>query len=257
MAALRTIARPALPFVATLLVPALVVTAGCVNAARSNQEGGSATEAGAGTGAGRPPAAEVDSGPPRAVTPGVDIDVTALRKLLGCTPADGRGPCKVLDTMAHCTPWNPVAPSGDGRYMGKGWLVQGTNIEERVAILRSHSVPAGATASWQLPVKIAFGEIRPDAGPAFAQSGRAINAYERHDVPPAKNAAVDFLKETTDWHNESRAVRTSGTMVETFSDSPAYLCRGPDQEVVLVEQGFGAEGKSADGLYARVWASSW
>ncbi len=188
---------------------------------------------------------------------GVDADIAGLQKLLHCAPDATTGPCKVLTAMSSCTVWSAVSPSGDGRYIGRGWVVQGGVTEEHVTILRSRSVPAGETLGWQLPVKIAISELPKDAGPAFAQSSRAVTAFERHDVPPAKNAAIDYVKQKTEWLNEARAVRTAGSMVQTFSDQPAYLCQGALHELVLVQQGFGAQGKSADGLYAQLWPASW
>jgi hypothetical protein len=183
--------------------------------------------------------------------------VAALQKLLHCAADASGGPCKVLAAMTSCTVWNATAPSGEGRYIGRGWTVHEGATEEKVTILRSRTAPPGETASWQLPVKISIGEIPKDAGPAFAQSGRAVNAYERHDVPPAKNAAIDYLKQKNDWLNDSRAVRTTGTMVQTFSDQPAYLCQGSQHDLLMVQQGFGAQGKSADGLYAQLWSATW
>jgi hypothetical protein len=240
---------PSLPGLAAVLGLAGLASA-CVNIASSGTPPGASATPSAAVAASAPPVASA------AAPKGVDADVAGLQKLLHCGPDATSGPCKVLAAMTTCTVWNAVSPSGEGRYIGRGWLVGDGGAEERVTVLRSRSVPA-ETASWQLPVKISIGEIPKDAGPAFAQSGRAVNAYERHDVPPAKNAAIDYLKQKSDWRNDSRAVRTSGSMVETFSDEPAYLCQGPQHDLLLVQQGFGAVGKSADGLYAQLWAATW
>ena len=99
--------------------------------------------------------------------------------------------------MAHCAVWNPVSPSGDGRYMGKGWVVEGTGIEERIVTLRSHSVPAGANLAWQLPVKISFGEIPADAGPAFAQAPRASTLTSAMTCRPQRTPPWIFSKSRT------------------------------------------------------------
>jgi hypothetical protein len=187
-----------------------------------------------------------------------DLDVAALQKLLHCAPDATSGPCKVLVAMGACAPWNAVSPSGEGRYIGRGWVVQGTATEEHVTILRARTLTASETANGQLPVKISLGEVPSDAGPAYAQAGRAVNAYERHDVPPAKNATVAFLKEKADWPSDSRAMKTTGKMVKTFSDRSAFLCQGAGQDLLMVQLAHaGPAGKIADGLYADLWPSTW
>ncbi len=190
-----------------------------------------------------------------------DADIETLEKGLKCAagvPAGTKtGPCRVLGVMEKCNDWNPASPSGDGRYMGHGWVVDGAKTTDIVAVLRSHSVPQSEVKPWQLPVKIAVSSIGKEAGPAFLQADKAINAYSRHDVPPPKNAAVDFLKQKSDWANEAPAARTMGAMVETFSDRPTYICQGPGQQIEIVQQASADIGLKSDGLYAELWASSW
>jgi hypothetical protein len=188
-----------------------------------------------------------------------DADIDGLEKGLKCnaTLAAKPGPCKVLASMEKCAEWAAVAPSGDGRWIGHGFQVVGAATTSIVTVLRSHKVAQSEVKPWQLPIKIALGSIGSDAGPAFAQADRAINAYERHDVPPARNAAVDFLKQKSDWTDDAPAARTMGEMVETFSDHPTYICQGAGQQIELVRQASGDIGVKPDGLYAELWASSW
>jgi hypothetical protein len=234
------------------------LAAACVNAASSGSASGTPVEAGAGPAA----AADTSAVAPVASAAGSprddDLDVGAVQKLLHCAPDATSGPCKVLAAMGACTAWNAVSPSGEGRYIGRGWVVQGTSTEEHVTILRARTLTASETANGQLPVKISLGEVPTDAGPAYAQAGRAVNAYERHDVPPARNSTVAYLKEKTDWPSDSRAMRTTGKMVKTFSDRAAFLCQGVGQDVLLVQPAHaGPAGTTADGLYADLWPSTW
>jgi hypothetical protein len=219
------------------------------------------------------PAASSSSPPPRASssaevpeTEGLgnpprlpDADIEELAKDLKCTAALAAkpGPCKVLSVMEKCAEWGAVAPSGDGRWIGHGWQVAGSATTDVVTVLRSHKVAQSEVKPWQLPIKISISSIGKDAGPAFVQADRAINAYERHDVPPARNAAVDFLKQKADWPDDAPAARTMGEMVETFSEHPTYICQGPGQQIELVQQAAADIGLKADGLYAELWASSW
>jgi hypothetical protein len=188
-----------------------------------------------------------------------DADLDTLAKGLKCNAAAAAkpGPCKVLQAMEHCQEWGAVAPSGDGRWIGHGYEVKGGATTDVVTLLRSHKVAQTEVKPWQLPIKISFSTIPSTAGPAFAQADRAINAYERHDVPPARNAAVDFVKQKTDWTGESPAARTMGEMVETMSERPTYICQGAGQQIEIVQQASADIGLKSDGLYAELWATSW
>jgi len=188
-----------------------------------------------------------------------DADVATLEAGLKCTPGSPpkvAGPCKVLVAMKTCSDWESVASSGDDRWIGHGWQATGTTTVNQVTILRSRTVPPTEVKPWQLPVKIAVGVIGKDAGRAFAQADVAINAYAHHAGPPTKNAAVDLLKQKSDWTDEAAAARTMGSMVETFSDHPTYLCQGADQQIELVQQASGDIGLKSDGLYAELWPVS-
>jgi hypothetical protein len=185
-----------------------------------------------------------------------DLDVGALSKSLRCAAGGEGGACRVLDAVRKCHAWSATTPSGEGRYIGHGWVVQDGTASDEITILRAHAAPRSELSSWMLPLKIAIARIPADAGPAFAQATKAIDAYARHDVPKVKNAAVDFLKQKSDWPAESPAVRTTGVMVQTFSDRPAFLCEGADQQLVLVQPR--APGTpSGNGLYVELWAASW
>jgi hypothetical protein len=188
-----------------------------------------------------------------------DADLDTLQKKLKCDPsvAAKDGPCKIVLAMQKCATWGAATPSGDGRFIGHGWTVNAGAQDDQVTILRARAVPASDVQTWQLPLKIALAQIPKDAGPAYAQAERAINAFERHDVPPPKNSAMDFLKSKSDWPGESSAARSMGKMVETFSDHPIYVCQEAQQEIVLVQQASADIGLNADGLYAELWAASW
>jgi hypothetical protein len=205
-----------------------------------------------------PPEAQPTEGlgtPPRLP----DADIDGLEKGLKCNAAAAAkpGPCKVLLAMEKCEEWSAVAPSGDGRWIGHGWQVAGTATTDIVTLLRTHKVAQTEVKPWQLPIKIALGSIGKDAGPAFAQADRAITAYARHDVPPARNAAVDFVKQKSDWTGDAPAARTMGAMVETMSDRPTYICQGSGQQIEIVQQASADIGLKSDGLYAELWATSW
>lgn len=188
-----------------------------------------------------------------------DADIATLEKGFKCTPGTPprvAGPCTVLVAMEKCRDWGAVAPSGDARWMGHGWQTAGAATITQITILRSHAVPQAQVKPWQLPVKIAIGAIGKDAGPAFAQADAAIRAYAQHAPPPPKNAAIELVKQKSDWTGEVAAATTMGSMVETFSDRPTYICEGGDHEVELVQQASADIGLRSDGLYAQLWPVS-
>jgi hypothetical protein len=188
-----------------------------------------------------------------------DADIATLESGLKCAPGLApkvAGPCAVLVAMEKCRDWGAAAPSGDGRWIGHGWQASGTAAVNQVTILRSHTIAQADVKPWQLPVKISIGAIGEDAGPAFAQAEVAIRAYARHAALPPKNAAIELLKQKSDWTGAAAAAKTMGSMVETFSDHPAYICQGLDQQIELVQQASTDIGLKSDGLYAELWPAS-
>lgn len=184
-----------------------------------------------------------------------DADLATLESGLKCTPGSPPkvpGPCNVLVAMENCSEWAGVASSSDGRWIGHGWRATGATVVNEVTILRSRAVPQKEVKPWQLAVKIAVGAIGKDAGPAFAQADAAIHAYAHHAAPPAGNAAVDFVKQKSDWVDDAPVAKTMGAMIETFSDRPAYLCQGPGQQMEVVQQASADIGVTSDGLYAEL-----
>lgn len=186
-----------------------------------------------------------------------DADLDTLMGGLKCTPsaAEKPGPCNVVAAMRKCRDWEAVPPSGERRFIGHGWQVAGQKTSDVVTLLRTRKVAAALVARWQLPIKIGFGSIGKDAGPPFAQADLVINAYARHSVPPTRNAAIDYVKQKADWADEAPAARTTGSMVETFSDYPTYVCQGEGGQIELVRQASADIGLRSDGLYAELWAT--
>jgi hypothetical protein len=186
-----------------------------------------------------------------------DADLDTLMNGLKCTPtaAQKPGPCNVVAAMQKCREWGAVPPSGERRFIGHGWQVTGQKTSDVVTLLRTRKVAAALVARWQLPIKIGVGSIGKDTGPPFAQADLAISAYCRHTVPPIRNAAIDYVKQKADWADEAPAARTTGSMVETFSDYPTYVCQGEGGQVELVRQASADIGLRSDGLYAELWAT--
>jgi hypothetical protein len=182
-----------------------------------------------------------------------DLDVDAARAALKCPSGATTGACGVLGAFASCTAWDPVVPSGDGRWLGRATVVENGKAREAVAMLRARRVPSAEVAPGQLLAKLALAEL-PRDDDAYAQADKAIRALERADVPGRSNAAIERLKTRTEW-SESFAARTAKGQVRAARESGLYACQGPKRQVFVVERA-GAK-TSADGLYAEVWPATW
>jgi hypothetical protein len=184
-----------------------------------------------------------------------NLDVAELQKALKCGGADKTGPCSVLAAFAApCAPWSAAVPSGDGRWMGRGYLVQGGKASDQVTLLRARRVPLTEVGPGQLPVKIAVAEI-PKDDPSVEQAQKAIRAFERADVPAKNNAGVEYVKGRTDWV-EAFATKTTGGQVYALAQGGTFVCQGPKQQLLLVQRA-GSRTDKADGIYAELWAATW
>ena len=150
-----------------------------------------------------------------------------------------------------------MVPSGDGRWIGRGYLVEGSNLREHVTLLRARRVGLNEVSNGQLGVRLALGEITKEDGVAFEQADRTVRALERHDRPPHGSATVELVRTLNKW-TEVNAMQTSGRQVYALTSHGSFLlCQDSNQSVLLVERNIITKGSSADGLYAELWAVSW
>jgi hypothetical protein len=198
-----------------------------------------------------PPAAPTEAEPPP--PPPDDLDLDAARTALACPSGATTGACGVLAGFTSCAAWDPVVPSGDGRWLGRATVVENGKRRDGVAMLRARRVPSAEVAPGQLLAKLALAELSRDDD-AFAQADKAIRALERSDVPARGNPAIDRLKTRTDWA-ESFAARTSKGQVYAAREGGLYACQGPKRQVFVVQRA-GAK-TSAEGLYAELWPATW
>ncbi|MBK8252137.1 MAG: hypothetical protein IPK82_05650 [Polyangiaceae bacterium] len=198
-------------------LPALLALAGC-----GEPKSG---DTGAGPNASAQTSAAVTSTPSQAEPappPPADLDVAPLQKALAC-PSDAKsGPCAVLAAVSTCKPWAAVVPSGDGRWIGRGYEVDGKKTTEQVMVLRSRRVPTSEVGPGQLPARVGIGTIDKDEGSPFNEADKAIRALERGDVPPKGNAAVEHLKSMTNW-SEAFVTSTVSGQVYGLSHGGLYV----------------------------------
>jgi hypothetical protein len=199
------------------------------------------------------PASATGADEPPAPPPG-DLDPGPLRKALKCESGATSGPCGVLDKLSTCKPWSAVAPSGEGRWLGQGHVVERGKAARQVTVMRARRVPTSEVASGQLPTKIALDQIEKKEGVAYEMADRAIRILERQDVAPRFNATLDHMKTRTEW-TESFAARTAGGHVYIASHGGGFACEGEKRQILLVRRA--DQRATGDGLYAELWPTSW
>lgn len=186
-----------------------------------------------------------------------DLPLEPLREALACPklePEKAKGLCRVLTLAGTCKAWSGLAQSGEGRYLGRAYTVAGPKREERLAIVRTRTVPLVDVGPGELNAKLAISLV-PKDDPQAGNAERAIKAYERFDVPPKANPAVAWVKAYSSFEDVP-AMRTTTGKVLVLDAEHAMLCEGDNQRLFLVHPA-GPTGKKGDGLYAELWPVSW
>lgn len=182
------------------------------------------------------------------------LDVDAIKAALKCT-GKASGPCALLEEWKECAPMDPVTQSGEGRWMGRGYLVKKGEFIDEYTLLRSRAVPSSQVGAGMLPAKIAIDSIPDDRGGERANAEKAILAYERGDVPLPTNTAVRYLKERTEW-SEAPVQSAEANQLYVATGSGAYLCAGQKQRLLVIRRS-STRTHAGDGVYAVLWPVTW
>lgn len=233
------------------IVAALASAAGCDSKPGEGGTSGAGTTASATSAIAAATPTSADPAP--AAPP--DLDVASLQKALVCAANSKSGPCSVLSAFASCKPWSAEAPSGDGRWLGRGFEVEDKKTTEQVTVLRAKRVPSSEVGPGQLSTRVGLGIIEKEDGAPFSEAERAIRAIERGDVPARGSATISHLKGMTKWA-EAFATRTTGGQVYGLAHGGLYVCEGSKRELHVVRRASTRTG-NGDGLYATLWAATW
>lgn len=184
-----------------------------------------------------------------------DLDVAPLAKALKCAADARSGPCGVLAKWRGCQPWSGVAPSGDGRWFGRGTVVEGAKQTDQVTLLRSRSIPSSEVGPNQVPAKLALAELPKEEGAAFDNVDKGLKALERGDVPQRASPTIEYIRKRTDW-NEAFASKTTSGAVYVLKDGGSFICQGAKQTLLVVSRA-ATRNAPGDGLYAELWPATW
>src|SRR5262245_61255732 len=105
---------------------AVLAIAGCQGQPAGGGAGSAAAPGSNAPRMGSAPAASVP-GPEAAAE---DLDVPATQTALKCAKNPKGGACILLAAFSGCAVWNPVVPSGDGRWLGRGHRVADGKVTE-------------------------------------------------------------------------------------------------------------------------------
>lgn len=183
------------------------------------------------------------------------LPVAALKKELKCPAPRSTDPCDVLDNFASCVPTDKVVPSGDGRWMGVGYVVKAGEYTEQITLVRARRVPLVDVGPGQLPIKVSIVKLPDEETVAHRHAMKAINKLKRDDVPRKDNAAIDYVKKRQEWP-EAFATPAKENQVYIAVEGGAYLCERSNQRMIVVKRDK-ARKHAADGLYAVLWPVSW
>jgi hypothetical protein len=178
-----------------------------------------------------------------------DLDLAPIDKALACGGKTATGPCRVLDGFKNGKEWSGRAPSGEGRYVGHGYVVAGGKITEEIAIVRTRVIPVDQAPAGQLAVKLAFEKMPDEPAPRRDAAEKAIRAFQRHDVHAKGNTAVSYVNELKDFR-EVNAMQTKSRRVVALTDELTYIAEASAQSLAILRV-------KANGDYAEVWPTSW
>lgn len=200
-------------------------------------------------------AATTTSAPVEAPPPPEDFDVSAQQKALKCAADAKSGACAVLAAMKTCTAWAAAPPSGEGRWLGRGASIEGGKTTDTFVVLRSKRVPLTEVGPGQIGAKIAVAEIPKEEKNAFEQADRAVRTFERGDVVPKSNAAIEYLTKLAQWP-DAYATRTKAGHAYIITHGGAFVCAGPKQQLYVARRS-ATRASAGDGIYAELWPVSW
>jgi len=182
------------------------------------------------------------------------VDVTALSKSLKCGGGKGGGACGVLESFGECQPFIPNPSASDARWLGEAWVVEDGKSTARYAMFRSERVASSDVASGQLPATVGFALIAESETRALYDAPKAIKAFRRGDVTKVHNLAVKLVKSRADWASDYMS-HADENQVFVQTGGGAHLCARKDQRLLMVKRA--VRGRSADGVYARMWPVTW
>ena len=236
------------------LVSAVALGAALPGCSQDQGRQNAAPSASVGASPSRPSARATASAVPDLPTP-EPLDVASLQKALKCSAKSEGGPCRVLNDFKACQPQKMLTPSGDGRWMGYGYVVRAGAFTDEFTLLRSRAVPSAEVGKTQIAAKIGLARIPEEEEVVHRQAEKSVAALARNDVPKVGNAAITYIKELKEW-SEAYAVNAQDNQVYAAAADGFYLCAVSGQRLLLVQRVTSSKSQG-DGLYAELWPVSW
>jgi hypothetical protein len=194
--------------------------------------------------------------PQPAVAPPAALDVEGLKKSLKCSGKASEGPCPILEEFGDCKEgWTPITQSGDGRWVGTGYVVKDSKFTDEITLMRSKRVGVSEVAPGQLGAKVSLVSM-PENSPEESAVEIAIRALARGDVPKAENRGVAYVLERSEWP-DAFVQQADKHQVYVAVGAGAYLCSDKETQRLFVVRLASTQQHPADGLYATLHAVKW
>jgi len=197
------------------------------------------------------PAASSAAPEPPAAAP-KDLDVTALQRDLKCGKASRSEACRILQEFGQGQRFTAKTPSGGGRWMGPGFVVQNGVTTSRHLVLWAKNVPLSQVGPGDVPVKAAY-ELIPEG--LKLQSEKLVRALVKSADPPESNPAYQFAHAFEPTKTYTLA-NTAGPSVHMTAKESVYLRFVPPRKVVFVNPA-SSNAAAGDGTYAELWLGDW
>jgi hypothetical protein len=185
-----------------------------------------------------------------------DIDVRSLERQLNCLRGRRHAQaCRILHEFARATQGIGQAPSGQGRFMGTAYLVNGGVERPDLVLLQAANVPASSVGPTDIPLRVAIDSLPKNK----RREGRTLaRALARGHMPSTTNKALSFAKSWTS-ENGRIAMTTDGPSVRLIAEEPTYV-RQKGQKALVIKMKPPIPGVAVppgDGTYAELWAITW
>lgn len=197
-------------------------------------------------------AESLPSAAPVAPAAPADMDVSALEKDLNCAKTGPKQACRVVKEFALAQRYTARTPSGEGRWIGRAFVVEKGVETEREIILWAKVVPTSQVGPGDLPIKVGY-DFFPDELKTHAE--KLVRTLGRGDSPSPMNQAFPYAKAFVP-AKQRAMVNTAGQSVHVTSEESVYLRAKQPRLVYLVNTASGSAAPG-DGMYAELWLADW
>jgi len=126
-----------------------------------------------------------------------DLDVRALERQLNCPSGRHYQSCRILREFGRATRGIGQAPSGQGRFMGAAYRVEGGVEKRDLVVLAAANAPANTVGPTDIPLRVAMGLLPKDK---HRDGSKLARLLAQGSMPSSSNKALAFAQA---WSSEN------------------------------------------------------